>query len=359
MRRVLLASSMAGIIVACGLEIGGPSSEIVDGGDDVIVSMMDASADTTMWPDNFIMDVTYDIPDLGTGETEAGIPCTCVPPVPSGWTLVSYNQKMQTACPEYYMGPSVNYVENPVAIGPTQCACMCNGFSTAPSCTGNVTFTIETDKGMSCSDATHTVMCNSTCTTGMWTWTATGNKLNYMKTSAAAPSASGGVCAAPTATKNVPGYTVDQGRACELSAPLGLCAMNNICAPVLAQGEQLCIRHNQLGHVSCPAEYPKPHKVGTSVIDTRGCGPSNCTSCTAKQGSCSQPKLNLYTDNQCMMLGTSEDANGMCTNVGLGNAATFLSARYDSTNSGASCSAPAYSPIGSLDVSNAQTICCR
>src|SRR5689334_11819594 len=85
----------------------------------------------------------YDVPPLaaneggvlsdgGTGVNEAGMPCTCVPNVPTGWNLVAYAQNPQTTCPSGWGSP-VDGVSDPSG-APATCTCSCN-----PTPTGGAT----------------------------------------------------------------------------------------------------------------------------------------------------------------------------------------------------------------------------
>src|SRR4051812_20429227 len=81
-------------IGACALDENGTAS---DGGTlDVSVDVgVDAGTDVTQ---DVVQDVTYDIADLGVFETESGAPCTCVPSVPNGYTVVEYVPDQKPGC---------------------------------------------------------------------------------------------------------------------------------------------------------------------------------------------------------------------------------------------------------------------
>ena len=88
---------------ACALDESGIAS---DGGSTLDVVGNDVQIDGG--PDvgqDAPIDVTYDVPDLGVGETEAGVPCTCVSSVPSGYTIVEYVSNQRPTCTAGIYGP--------------------------------------------------------------------------------------------------------------------------------------------------------------------------------------------------------------------------------------------------------------
>ena len=316
----------------------------------------DGSADTGL-------DAPMDIqtPDLGTGETEAGLPCTCTPPVPVGWNIVSYDQKSRPVCPMGY-GTPANLFENATA-QPSTCACTCSSApSVQPSCNANVTFNVQFSDGNNCGvTCANMITSASTCTNGSWNFPACGSGgRNWLKVSGAAPAPAGGACANPMATVTLPAKTSDQGRSCALSAAPGSCGMG-ACIPTPMTPDTICIEKS--GVNVCPNGFPNTHYAGDGIADTRGCGPDPCTCTMANKGSCSTPNLSTYTVNNCSAQDLSisaAPADGVCRNVGLGGGSiTYNSAKYDSTSSGAVCSyIGTFTPTGSVTVTNVRTICC-
>lgn len=351
----------AAMIGACGLVEGGVGGDLDSGSGPDVVMMTDGGGmmDVLMLPDA-PMDIMT--PDLGTGETEAGILCTCTPLVPNGWNVVTYVQKSTPGCDKAFNGP-VNTFENVTAPAPT-CACSCGASLITPTtCTGNVTFNVKHDNN-NCSTADGlSITAGTSCTMGSWQYNGTGQEYDHMAVSATAPNPSGGQCGNVTVMKSAQQPTSDQGRTCKPKVAPGTCG-NGLCVPTPAAPDGICIA--MLGiQAQCPMGWPNTHYVGigmTPFTDTRGCAANQA--CTLNPGTCSTPQLSAWQSNNNCQGGAAlgpQAADGTCQNVGLGNGVTFQSARYTSTPSGASCSWAGQcvaSGTVTINAASAMTICC-
>jgi hypothetical protein len=348
---------------ACALDESGTFSD-GGAGPDVIIGP-DGGPDVTQ-QDVTQEDVSYDVPDLGVGETEAGLPCTCVSSVPSGYTIVEYVPNQRPACSTGY-GSQKDYVENPTAAAST-CSCTCGATPTqAPTCScGNpATFNISSGHG-NCTDVKNeSLQAATNCYKTAQSLNPGSQQLDDMLAApASACTASGGACANPTKVQTIPAPTSDQGRVCNLSASTSTCSNNGICIPTQASPYGLCVTNFTMDACSDP-NFPVTHVVGTGISDTRTCGPSACTSCTVTNtGTCGTPQLTLYPPNENNCGGTSSITlpadNSTCTAVGLGNGATFGSAKYSVSQSGGTCGyTGTFTPQGALSVTGAFNVCCH
>ncbi len=345
---------------ACALDESGTSSD-GGGGPDVIKPPVEGGGQDA----DGGQDVTYDVPDLGVGETEAGLPCTCVTSVPSGYTVVEYVPNQRPGCSNGY-GSSTDYVENPTSAQAT-CGCTCSATPTqAPTCScgaNPATFNMASGNG-NCTDITgQTVVASTTCYKTAQTYFPNGQKLNdFLAAPATACTPSGGQCGNPNKTTNIPNPSAEQGRACNLTAAMGTCT-SGTCIPNQASPFGLCVTNGSVVG-SCPADFPVPHTVGTSISDTRTCS-GTCGCSLTNLGTCGTPQLTLYSgDTNCGNSGTNvtTPADGTtCTFAGYGNGTTFDSAKYTITQSGGSCSNAGsnWALSGQLGVNGAITICCR
>ncbi len=333
---------------------GGPDVISVDGGPDADVVSQDVTQE----------DVSYDVPDLGVGETEAGLPCTCVSAVPNGYTIVEYVSDQRPGCSTGY-GASKDYVENPTSAQPT-CSCSCSATPTqAPTCScgaNPATFNISSGNG-NCTDITNeSVVANvGSCYKTAQSLIPTGQKLNNMLAAPATPcTAAGGQCALPSKTSNIPAPTAQQGRTCNLTASTASCT-GGVCIPTQGTPFGLCVTN--FTAAACPSAFPVAHTAGSAISDTRAC--NNSCSCTmTSTGTCGVPQLTLYSgDNNCGTSGTNVTLpadNTTCTNAGYGNGTTFDSARYTITQSGGACGLSGSSTLtGALGVTSPFTICCH
>lgn len=352
---LMLGSAISTVVVACGLESGGPGEDPDSGMLDVV--MADATNDFTL-PDA-PMDIMT--PDLGTGETEAGTLCTCTPAVPNGWSPVIYSDKARPPCGKEFDSPD-NTVEN-VTFNATNCTCTCGMNPMAqPSCTGNVTFTMG--YATNCGTASNTMItCGATCTSGSWQFNATSNDLDNMSASGNAPSPSGGTCGSVNVGKQLGSVMMDSGRTCKPKVAPGSCGAG-LCVPTPMAPDGICIE--MAGKQTCPSGFPNTHFVGTTnnpTVDNRTCA-ANLPCGFTNMGTCSKPTLSLWqSNNNCSGNEAFGPylADGTCHNPGFGNGVTFQSARYASTPSGAQCGYTGQCTASggvAINPATQMTICC-
>jgi len=348
------------MVGACGLVEGGMGADPDSGMMPDVVMMTDGGGmDTFMLPDA-PMDIMT--PDLGTGETEAGIACTCTPAIPANWSVVELNAKNRPACPMNW-DTATNTIESPIGANAT-CSCSCNSSPmTAPACTGNVNFTINFDKNSACGTVTQNLTANSTCTAGPFgPWTATANNLDNASVSGNAPSPSGGQCGAVSVMKTVQPPTFDSGRFCKPKVAPGSCGGTTACVPTVSSPEAICIA--AAGVQVCPNGWPNTHFTApsnASIVDGRMCSANQGCS-FSNMGTCSTPTLDLWRTSAICMGGADDSLDGTCRNVGYANGpVTYAAARYKSAPSGATCGyAGTCTASGSvtLNPNNVTTICC-
>ncbi len=345
------------VVGACGLEAGGPGGDVDSGGDPDV--MIDGAADITMLPDA-PMDIMT--PDLGTGETESGVLCTCTAAVPNTWSVVVYSPKTRTMCGNDFDSSS-DVIEDPVA-QPATCMCTCSSSpQTQPTCTGSLQFSLNFDSGSSCNNQSFNITVGSMCTAGPFgAYSATGNRLNMMAVTGNPPNAGGGTCGGVNVTKGGPAPTSDEGRTCKPKVPPGKCGPG-LCVPTPMAPDIICILKAGI-QLMCPAGFPNTHYVGTGgnpITDGRICTPSQV--CTLNRGTCSTPSMSLWPSGNTMCNNNpanTEPVDSSCNTVSYGNGPlTFGSASYSSNNSGASCSyGGTCTASGTVTPANVVTICC-
>jgi len=360
MRRARLGLALGAIsaiaaIAACALDETGLAG---DGGGPDVITVLDGGPDA-----DAAEDVTYDVPDLGVGETESGLPCTCVTGVPVNYVVVEYDPTQRVACTPGY-GTSAD-LEEVLSSPSAQCSCSCNGTpTTAPSCAcGNDPATFTLHGGMSDCTAYNNVTVkanNGSCFTTPQTLPITGNGGAYML---AIPSsscaASGGQCGPGTPKQTLPDASIAQGRSCDQTAASGACN-GGVCLPSPESGYELCIT-NHTAATSCNAfpDFPEAHLVGDNVVDNRGCS-GTCGCGIVDAGSCGDPVLELWnTANNCA--GPADVVlDASCSQANEPNNPTFNSTRYDVPHSGGACGVTSStSPTGGVVPTNRYVICCR
>ncbi len=351
------------VLGACSLD---ESGSFDSGGPDVIVTNDSGVLDVIS-----AEDVTYDVPDLGVGETESGLPCTCVTSIPAGYNVVEYSATTQGNCSTGYASKPLLWMENPTA-GTTTCTCTCSPTpSQNPTCTCGATVDFDVTGGSNnqCNSvAGQKITAGSTCynTTQNLTSPANSNDINYLK-AAVAPNAcatmNNAQCGQGAADASIPAYAIDHGESCTLEAGTATCTNNGVCIPTQATAYELCVTNGQV-EPSCPfTDFPEMHLVGTSVTDSRACGPNSCSCSVTEAGTCQPPVLFLDTNNgNCNPNSATIIAdNTTCTNPGYGSIETINSASYSvAYGSGAACGFTGnYGPTGGLAMSGGYTICCR
>jgi hypothetical protein len=345
---------------ACALDESGTAS---DGGNTIDVTN-DVRTDGG-GPDvtqDAVQDVTYDIPDLGVFEAETG-PCTCVPSVPTGYSVVEYVPNQRPGCTANY-GSSSDLLENP-STQPSTCTCSCGSTPQSAACacgSDPATFNISSGNG-NCTDVTNeSLMANvGSCYKTAQPLNPNGNKLNNMLAAPATACTAGGTCGQPTKTSMIGSATTDQGRACRLTAPTTTCT-GGTCIPIQGGPFSMCVSDGT--NAACPSDFPITHNVGTGTQDNRACA-GQCTTCTlVDAGSCGVPQLMLYSgDNNCGGNGSSVTIpadNSTCVSAGYAGGTTFDSSRYTISHNGGACGfTGSFALSGSFTLTGAFHVCCR
>ena len=354
------AAVAAAFVGACALDESGTTTD--GGGPDVTpveAGGPDADADAAE-------DVTYDVPDLGVGETESGLPCTCVSTAPQGYEYVEYVPNQRPPCSAGY-DASADWLEN-VQATPASCTCTCGSTPTAPpvcTCgTDPVTFGVKSGHG-NCTDYTGEALAASAapgCDLAPQTITATGNGVDdILALPPAACTAKGGTCPAGQPKQQVAPYTVDQGRSCTVAASLGSCS-GGTCVPTQGSGYKLCVTDFKTVSNTCPlSSFPVPHLVGGSVSDSRACG-GNCTCGIVDAGTCGTPQIDLWkvSANCSGPPDLTIAADGTCQAINQGNVLAVTSSRYSTTDTTSACGYNGnYNATGGAVLANRFTICCQ
>lgn len=303
----------------------------------------------------------YNVPDLGTGETEAGLPCTCVTTPPGGYTFVEYLSIGRPNCTTGY-GNHTDLFESPTAL-PSTCTCTCAASpSKAPTCacgSDPATFDMNAGNG-TCSPNLLPIAANQgSCYNTPQSLSPGSGGLNNAALHPTTPCvATGGSCAGPNATHIIPAYTSDDGRSCDLTTAPGMC-MTGECIPTPQSSYLMCVTNKTTD--PCPMAFPVTHYVGTGISDTRVCGPDACNTCELDGSTCAAPQISFYdAGNNCMGSVATLPGDNSCNAVGWGDSITFPSTRYSVglADAGA-CSFPGnYTLQGAVTLSGGFNVCC-
>jgi hypothetical protein len=291
--------------------------------------------------DTSTKDTGTDAPSPVDASDAGATGCTCIAPVPAGWTLVAFNAASHGPCPTGY-GTPTNVIVDPTNLGPSTCSCTCD-VATQPNCyTGQVTLTYGT--GVCDTSAGTFAVNNGACVAASLPFAASNHAVTPL-----APT--GGSCS-PNVTETPPSPGGGMGKACTVAtAPTGAgCSGGQVCAPPSASPFALCIA--QSGQVTCPASYPTAHKTGTGVTGG-GCGA--CT-CATPNTSCDSPTFSVYSDGACATQLCTMTADGTCQAVTA--SATGASYLYTAT-ANIGCIPPTQpTPTGNASLDGLSTICC-
>jgi hypothetical protein len=355
-------------IAACALDESGsavPDTGAPDAiGGDVLVKT-DGGFDA-------VVDVGFDVPDLGVGETESGLPCTCVTSIPAGYWVVEYDPTDRPNCSTGYANHT-DFTETTGA--PNTCACTCTPTPTQqPTCTcgSPATFHIASGNGECTDVTTESLQAKQAtdCNNNNQSLTPGNHELNNMQASLATANECGpmanGTCAKANSTNTTPNAVTIQGRSCPLDAGLGTCNGSQVCIPTQGTGYGLCVTNGTTTPGCPPGDFPIAHQVGTNYTDTRNCGPDPCGCIIVDGGTCATPQLRVFSgSNSCNpQNGTSYTLpvdNATCVQVGYDNGTTFTSTDYSiALEAGAACGySGTFAPTGGIQMTGGYTICCH
>ncbi len=324
--RDLLGLSLAIFAAGCG---GADATSLFDDGG--VTTTDGSTTDVVIGPD-----VQLDSPPPPTVCTSDGGGCTD-PNVPQGWTPVALTTTNTTSpCPADF-GTGVTLLEDPT---PATNACTCSCTKTQdPDCqTGS---SIWSGIGLTCSSGAASLSYS-----GGKCRPTSGTVDDYDKATTIAPT--GGTCQVQKVV-NAGAVTSTPAKLCQ---PDSSCAAA-VCGGYAPAGFSACIVTD--GDVPCPtgSVFANKHTVAQQAQ-------AQCTDCTpgcSFQGSCTNPKLSFYSDQQCQTLIVSIPADGTCDATGH-NGAVVAGTTYTATASFTGCTATG-SSTASLNLNNARTVCCR
>jgi len=296
------------------------------------------------------------------GEEAAAAPCTsgqtCVDVPPMGWTgyvqlRIADADAGTGSCTAPYAAPQLSGVADPSG-APAQCsACSCGAPTSPVTCaSGFATLNIL------CTSAdTYTALPNGTCVSATF---ANGGTEAPTATSAPTCATQGGQMIggldAATSTPAIICSGVEAGAAATADAGTGpTCSSTQACATSFASQagpSGVCIY--QSGVQTCPTGivFTEQHLVGSSILDTRGCG----CSCGAAQCP-SDGVVEGYSTTGCTGTSTVALTPGSKCDVGFSAPShfKFVQSRSDA---GGSCEVDDGGPAGGVSVDTATTLCC-
>ncbi len=272
--------------------------------------------------------------------------------VPSGWSVVEYNQGQRPSCDPGYGSAKVAY-EGPSG-APASCSCACS-VTTPGSCIGG-NFGNDYSFGVGgCGTPMPLAANGGACTTGP-KFANTGVDL------AVSPAPyDAGICLPSQTASTKPVAFQNVGESCrELDAGGAGCNSGGSCVPKTTSGFSLCILHD--GTETCPTGFSDLHTVGTDAGDTRGCSPCTCGAPTA---TCGNASVTFYQDTNCSQGAQTVPANGMCAAFPgpMGNGLTgpfYVTYEYTAQveNEGCGAATPGV-PEGGVELTGIRTICCQ
>ncbi len=273
----------------------------------------------------------------------------CVDGPPAGWTLAAFSAAARPGCPADLPSQLDVDVDPTSFSGDTACGCTC-GLGSEPSCVeGNVSTKYGATNA--CNGGTNKVV---DYPAGGGCVVASVSLAPYVL--AEQPSLSGGSCTA-VATVERPPTGATAGELCEGQTAFGAgCGEGQVCARAPA-GFGRCVVHD--GAAGCPpGPYGAAHTIGV-LDDTRGC---TACACSPPSATCAQGTWDFFANNTCsgkpsIVIPT----NDQCTGTGQPASGTLTgSNRFTSVMSDVACAPPApVGPIGSVELTGTQTVCCE
>jgi hypothetical protein len=265
---------------------------------------------------------------------------TCIPVVPTGWSVVAFvpNQR-PAACPSGYATPTDLSVA-PASNG--TCSCSCTG-SGGQACSASP-FNIGVGQGNCTGQTENGALANGACTT------LTGiNGLVQAGSSILASTPAGPATCNPSASNTIGANPPRSGKSCELPKTGGGCA-SGVCAKTPGAPYAACVQ--RAGAQTCPAGYPNRTLVGTGISDTRSCTACNCVKVDCRA------RVELYNNGAC---NGAADMTAFTTNTCNATANTQFNANaYLATVLDGGCRPAA--PVvldGGVTVTGETTVCCR
>ena len=276
----------------------------------------------------------------------------CIDAPPSGWTAAPFSATSRPGCPSTLPAQADVDVDPTNLTGMTVCGCTCT-LGAQPSCVaGNIVTRYGPDNACDGGNGGGTLVNYATDDGGC----IVKSLFVAPFVLAEQPPPSGGSCTAES-TVSPPSTGATEGQLCGGQTTFGAgCGAGQVCA-LVPGGYQACILH--AGQVSCPTgAYGTEHSVGT-LEDTRGCTACSCNPPTAD---CAPGRWAFFANATCtgapsIVIPTT----GVCTGTGAPPAGTLTqSNQFTSVVSDAGCAAAApVEPTGSVQLTNADTVCCE
>jgi hypothetical protein len=286
--------------------------------------------------------------DRGTGVTESGVPCTCVPTPPAGWKLVALEIDGTDECPVAY-GMKTQVVEGTAP--PAQCTCQCGPPLTQGSCTAT-SVTVQTGTGGQCTGTSATASVDAGC--AVLGLSGPAGQITWIKGTAVVTPTTQGNCGGGTVEKVVPPITNPHTDVrCTLTGGTGFgCQASDTCVPNVSGAFKMCIE-GQVG--PCPAGWTEQHDIGTGRTDSSDC--TNGCNCNHKT-TCSTEGISYKNDLCTSSNNFTFDLDGTCVSsniVGLQTTALKVTTTATTT-----CTpGGAATPTGVSKLDNPTVVCCR
>jgi len=294
-----------------------------------------------------------DLVDRGTGQTDGGRTCECVPAdykvLDGGWSLVA-QESGTGACPDFYV-VAKTWVENPTA-NAASCSCAC-GISAGTCTPGTANFTLRFGSNNQCNDgSTRTANYQGA---GCFDACCSVSPASYVRITGAAATPAGASCS-PMPASSIPAPTSDAAVTCSFvgATGAGCPAPGDVCVPPPASPWRLCVAHADTGNLSCPVGFPSLHRLGTSILDSRA-----CPSCMCNLVAACTMTATLWTNSSCTTGPIVVSADGTCQATGAVSISLRSASLTAATNTSCTPSYTSQPPQGNLDVSMPQIVCCR
>ncbi len=274
-----------------------------------------------------------DATDLGVATDEAGRRCTCLAPIPDGWTGPFVLDEL-SACEAPWSKDEPLFAE--LDAGAHECSCKCaappstciyRASQTMGACALNCGLDFPVAKTQSC--LTKSAGCGA-----FFLIRVDG----------------GGACA-PTETKWIDdaGFQRSAHR-CSTEDPITTGVCPNAAAPCVPEhgvSSAYCIEHE--GESQCPPAYSVKHTFHRAIADTRDCSPCTCTST-------GEPCAFVnHSDITCSPESTvSNGLVGLCTPYGGSSVVAHRLLRHDRV-----CAEKGAEPTGKAEPTGTVTVCCR
>lgn len=294
--------------------------------------------------------------DRGSGMTDSGGACACVPNPGMGFTFVAYQRDGSDACSGDF-GTQKFAVEETMT-GPAVCACTCAMAPTMDStCTLTGTYNLDLFTNPNCGGSPNRTLSNvpAACFDVNGDYNQNQQQISG-KSTVPTITVTGGTCAAPTANSTTVPTDLHKGQSCTLTGALGSGCMNamDACVPATPNNFGLCVSSTQ-ANATCPNGFPNKHRVGVGKSDSRTCSTCSCAPdpiCAAggrfnDANDCSgtDEGVSFLIDGQCHTVDQATNFDGHS----LFSRANVITQR---------CSAKGGMPTGSVSLDSEYTVCC-